>query len=89
MAYLQYSIKLHPGKLQDFVKLLNELTPVVAKHGSMLVGSYASVVGRLNTVVDLWELPSTSAIGCSRRCGNAKGRNPLHRDYRRSSFDRA
>jgi NIPSNAP len=62
MAYLQYSIKLHPGKLQDFVKLLNELTPVVAEHGWKLVGSYASVVGRLNTVVDLWELPSTSAI---------------------------
>jgi hypothetical protein len=62
MVYLQASIKLHPGKLQDFVKLLNDLTPVVAKHGWKLIGSYATVLGRLNTVVDLWELPNAAAV---------------------------
>jgi hypothetical protein len=62
MVYLQASIKLHAGKLPDFISLLNKLTPVVAKHGWKLVGSYASVVGRLNTVVDLWELPSANAV---------------------------
>jgi hypothetical protein len=45
-----------------FVSLLNSLTPVMAKHGWKLLGSYASVVGRLNTVVDLWELPNEAAI---------------------------
>jgi hypothetical protein len=62
MIYLQASIKLRPGKLQDFVSLLNSLTPVVAKHGWKLLGSYASVVGRLNTVVDFWELPNEAAL---------------------------
>jgi len=62
MVYMQASIKLHPGKLPDFINLLNKLTPVVAKHGWKLVGSYASVVGRLNTVVDLWELPNPNAV---------------------------
>jgi hypothetical protein len=62
MVYLQASIKLRPGKLQDFVELLNSLTPVVRKHGWKLLGSYASVVGRLNTVVDLWELPNEAAV---------------------------
>ncbi len=62
MVYLQASIKLHAGKLQDFVSLLNSLTPVVGKHGWKLLGSYACVVGRLNTVVDLWELPNEAAI---------------------------
>jgi hypothetical protein len=62
VVYLQYSIKLRAGRLQDFVSLLNSLTPVVAKHGWKLLGSYASVVGRLNTVVDLWELPNEAAI---------------------------
>ena len=62
MVYLQYSIKLRAGRLQDFVSLLNSLTPVMAKHGWKLLGSYASVVGRLNTVVDLWELPNEAAI---------------------------
>jgi hypothetical protein len=62
MVYLQYSIKLRAGRLQEFVSLLNSLTPVVAKHGWKLLGSYASVVGRLNTVVDVWELPNEAAI---------------------------
>jgi hypothetical protein len=62
MVYLQASIKLRAGKLQDFVELLNGLTPVVAKHGWKLLGSYASVVGRLNTVTDLWELPNEAAV---------------------------
>jgi hypothetical protein len=62
MVYLQASIKLYPGKLQDFIKLLNDLAPVVGKHGWKLIGSYAATVGRLNTVVDFWELPNAGAI---------------------------
>ena len=63
MVYLQYSAKLRAGRLQDFVSLLNSLTLVVAKHGWKLLGSYATVVGRLNTVVDLWgALPNEIAI---------------------------
>jgi hypothetical protein len=58
MVYLQASVKLRAGKLQDFVSLLNSLTP----DGWKLLGSYASVVGRLNTVVDMWELPNEAAI---------------------------
>jgi hypothetical protein len=62
MVYLQASIKLRAGKLQDFISLLNTLTPVVGRHGWKLLGSYASVVGRLNTVVDFWELPDATAL---------------------------
>ena len=62
MVYMTASIKLYPGKLPDFIALLNKLTPVTAKHGMKLVGSYASIVGRLNTVVDLWELPEPNTV---------------------------
>src|SRR5437588_10965578 len=62
MVYLQASIKLRAGKLSDFTSLLNTLTPVVGRHGWKLLGSYASVVGRLNTVVDFWELPDATAL---------------------------
>ena len=65
MIYLQASIKLHPGKLQDFTNLINELLPVVSKHGWKLIGSYATLVGRLNTIVDLWELPNEAAIAAA------------------------
>jgi len=62
MVYLQASIKLKPGKLQDFVAMLNELAPILAKRGMKLLGSYGNVVGRLNTVVDFWELPDANAL---------------------------
>jgi len=62
MVYLQASIKLRPGTLPQFVSLLNQLTPLVGKHGWKLLGSYASAIGRLNTVVDLWELPDPNAL---------------------------
>ena len=65
MIYVQASIKLRPGKLQDFTNLISELLPVVGKHGWKLVGSFATVVGRLNTVVDLWELPNEAAIAAA------------------------
>jgi NIPSNAP len=77
MVYLQASIKLHPGKLQDFTNLINELLPIVGKHGWKLVGSYAALVGRLNTVVDLWELPNTEAVAAV--LGDAEMQKRAHR----------
>lgn len=62
MVYVQASIKLRPGKLQDFISLINKLTPITSRHGFKLLGSYASVVGRLNTVVDMWELTDIKNI---------------------------
>jgi hypothetical protein len=62
MVYLQASIKLKAGKLPEFISLLNKLAPVLAKRGMKLLGSYGNVVGRLNTVVDLWELPDANAL---------------------------
>ena len=62
MVYLQASIKLRPGKQADFVSMLNKLAPVLAKRGMRLLGSYGNLVGRLNTVIDLWELPDANAL---------------------------
>jgi len=62
MVYLQASLKLRAGKLPDFISMLNSMTPLLSKHGWKLLGSYASMVGRLNTVVDFWELPNPNAV---------------------------
>jgi len=63
MVYLHASIKLRAGTLPRFVSLLNEIVPVVEKkHGWKLLGSYANVIGRINTVVDLWEVPDSNAV---------------------------
>ena len=62
MVYLQASIKLRPGKHAEFVSMLNKLAPVLAKRGMKLLGSYGNLVGRLNTVIDFWELPDANAL---------------------------
>ena len=63
MMYLQASIKLYPGKQQDFIALLNDLIPIInKKHGWKLLGSYAGTISRLNTVVDMWEVPDANAV---------------------------
>jgi len=62
MVYLQASIKLYPGKLQAFTELINSILPLLGKHGWKLQGSYATIGGRLNTVVDWWELPDPNAL---------------------------
>ena len=63
MLYLQASIKLHPGKLPDFIALINDIAPVInKKHGWKLLGSYAGVISRLNTVIDWWEVPNADAV---------------------------
>jgi hypothetical protein len=62
MVYLHASVKLHNGKLREFVQLVNESLPLVRKHGWKLLGSYGTVIGRLSTVVDLWELPTEASL---------------------------
>ncbi len=53
MMYLHASIKLYPGKLQDFISMISEITPFMSKkHGWKLLGSYAGVISRLNTVIE-------------------------------------
>ncbi len=63
MAYLFAHIKLRPGKVQQFTEVLGQLAPLLEKHGGWkLHGSYFNVIGRLHTVVDVWELPDANAV---------------------------
>jgi hypothetical protein len=62
MVYMTASVKLHHGKMQDFIALLNDVQPMLAKHGWKLMGSYSTIVGRLNSVLDLWQLPDPNAV---------------------------
>ena len=36
--------------------------PLLNKHGWKLIGSFSAMVGRFNTVLDLWELPNPNAV---------------------------
>lgn len=63
MAYVFAHIKLRAGKVQKFTEMLNSLAPQLEKHGGWkLHGSYFNVIGRLNTVVDVWEVPDANSV---------------------------
>lgn len=63
MAYLFAHIKLRAGKVQKFTEMLGALAPLVEKHGGWkLQGSYYNVIGRLDSVVDVWEIPDANSI---------------------------
>jgi hypothetical protein len=63
MYYLHSAIKLAPGKYQQFTERLRyRMVPLLAKHGWTLVGSYAAVIGRRDTAVDLWQLEDANGV---------------------------
>lgn len=62
MVYFHAYMKVKAGKIDEFRALLGQVTPIVAKHGWKLVGSFQSIAGSVDTVVDLWELPDANAL---------------------------
>lgn len=63
MVYLFASVKLKSGTVERFTELLQGVAPVLARLGDWkLLGSYFNSIGRMNTVVDVWELPDANAV---------------------------
>ena len=63
MVYLFASIKLRPGTVGKFTELLQNVEPVLNRLGGWkLLGSYFNSVGRMNTAIDVWELPDANAV---------------------------
>lgn len=58
MIHMMSTLHIRPGMSQSFLQLLKErILPILqTKAGWKLVGSFETRVGRLNTIVDLWEL---------------------------------
>ena len=61
-TYLQATIKVRRGKLPLFDETLGAMAPALEAEGWKLLGAYVNSVGRLNEVVDLWELPDANAV---------------------------
>jgi hypothetical protein len=55
-VYLHVTLEIRAGALPAFSALMEELLPVVEAAGWKLNGAFVQRSGRLNTVIDLWEL---------------------------------
>jgi hypothetical protein len=61
--YLHSAVKLRSGKLGQFTERLRDrMVPLLANHGRTLVGSYVTVIGRRDLVVDLWRMTDANDV---------------------------
>lgn len=58
MLYLKAEITVNPGDLQPMLALLNDrIFPIMEGQGSWrMMGCFVQRTGRLNTIVDLWQM---------------------------------
>src|SRR5262245_2688847 len=60
--YLLATLKVKYGQQHKFNEVMSHLKSVLEKEGWKLLGAYENVIGRLNTVVDLWEVSRPNAV---------------------------
>lgn len=54
--YLQATLEIEAAGYERFVDIMGEAVPIIEAAGWKLSSAYMHRTGRLNTVIDLWEL---------------------------------
>jgi hypothetical protein len=60
--YLLATLKVKNGQQRKLYEVMSHLKPVLENSGWKLVGAYENSIGRLNTVIDLWEINDPNAV---------------------------
>ena|ERR1700730_9599795 len=60
--YLLATLKVKYGQQRNFYEVMNHLKPALERAGWKLIGAYEYAIGRLNTIVDLWEVNDPNAV---------------------------
>jgi len=60
--YLLASLKVKYGQQRKFNEVMSHLRPALEREGWKLIGAYQNAIGRLNSVVDLWEVIDPNAV---------------------------
>ena len=76
-VYLHVTLEVHAAGMQKFMATMEEIVPIVEGAGWKLAGAYVQRTGRLNTVIDLWELDDYNHYG---RGTGAIGKHPRARE---------
>ena len=56
-AYFQATIELRAEHVDNFCQVMRRIVPIVEDAGWELLDSFLQSTGRLNTAIDIWELP--------------------------------
>ena len=60
--YLLASLKVKYGQQHKFNEVMRHLKPALEREGWKLIGAHQNTIGRLNSVVDLWEVSDLNAV---------------------------
>ena len=60
--YILATLKVRPGKMVEFCAAMARTIAIMEKNGWRLEGAWGHMVGRLNTVVDLWSVPEANSV---------------------------
>jgi hypothetical protein len=60
--YLVATLKVKYGQQRGFNEVMSHLKPALEREGWKLLGAYQTVVGPLNSVIDLWEIHDPNAV---------------------------
>ena len=55
-VFLHVTLEVKAAGMGRFLAAMAEATPILEGHGWKLAGAFVQRTGRLNTVIDLWEL---------------------------------
>ena len=57
-TYLHVTLEVNAAGMRRFVEVMSEVVAIMEGNGWKLAGAFIQRTGRLNTVIDLWELES-------------------------------
>ena len=75
-VYLFANLEIQAAEFARFIEVMGEIEPIVASAGWRLVGAFVQRTGRLNTVIDLWELEDFGHMDRGMRALAANARFP-------------
>lgn len=55
-TFLHVTLEVRAAGMSKFMAAMGEAVPILEGHGWRLAGAFVQRTGRLNTVIDLWEL---------------------------------
>jgi hypothetical protein len=62
MVYLQATLKIRQGKMEKFCQVMAGVVTILEERGWKLLAAYQNMIGRQNTVVDIWEIPDANSV---------------------------
>jgi len=56
------ALKIYQGQMEKFCEVMAGVLPFLEERGWKLLAAYQHIIGRQNTIVDIWEIPDANSV---------------------------